>query len=212
MVDCSPLILRTLAGFLISGSASSAYDADPWIERLIAEIRELHREQRRVVGVCFGHQIIGQALGGQVSEIPPEKREKSLQLGPTQVIRNPAGLSYGLRAFTVTPEGRDRLAHENPALSLFYHHADIVSTLPAGARLLGEDERCPVHGMAIEGHILTVQGHPEFDTVSGKQVLYEILRKEGLDETAWGREATGDSLHVAQTFFRFFEDGRPSSG
>ena len=59
-------IMVAMSGFLIPGSASSAYDEDPWIAKLCEVIRDLRRDKRQVVGVCFGHQVIAQALGGKV--------------------------------------------------------------------------------------------------------------------------------------------------
>ncbi len=91
------LLFSLNAGFLLPGSYSSAYDQEPWVEELKRTIRsvcpfvsllacflcmppkltfvntkqhsELHAREARMVGVCFGHQILAESLGGKVSEM-----------------------------------------------------------------------------------------------------------------------------------------------
>ena len=52
--------------YLIPGSRASAYDDTPWIKSLVEFIRKMHAENVKIAGICFGHQIIAQALGGKV--------------------------------------------------------------------------------------------------------------------------------------------------
>ena len=52
--------------YLITGSKVSAYDDLPWIIELKNFIRTLHQHQKKLVGICFGHQLIAEALGGSV--------------------------------------------------------------------------------------------------------------------------------------------------
>ena len=54
--------------WLITGSKWSTYDSDPWIRRAEEFIRELRAYKRRTVGICFGHQLIAQSLGGKVEQ------------------------------------------------------------------------------------------------------------------------------------------------
>ena len=55
-------------GFLITGSKSSVYDDKDWIRALEGFVRECHAARRKVIGICFGHQLVAQALGGSVGK------------------------------------------------------------------------------------------------------------------------------------------------
>jgi GMP synthase-like glutamine amidotransferase len=66
----SPEDIGAYDGFVISGSPHDAYADDPWILRLCLLVRELHAARKRVLGVCFGHQVICRALGGLVGRAP----------------------------------------------------------------------------------------------------------------------------------------------
>ncbi|EKX52433.1 hypothetical protein GUITHDRAFT_42247, partial [Guillardia theta CCMP2712] len=129
--------------FIISGSLSSAYDREAWIENLCQYIRALHQMKKKILGICFGHQIVAVALGGKV-----------------EAHRN--GLYFGLREFDLSAEGRKTLKMDNNKLGLLFSHGDFVSEMPPGALSMGKSEWCGCEGMRIGDHILTLQGHPEF--------------------------------------------------
>lgn len=180
-----PFDYATLAdrydGFIIPGSMASAYDDPatyPWIPTLTATIRQLHERRRPVLGICFGHQIISQALGGRVE-------------------KNPKGLGAAKCLFDVLPLGANLGLAEAPGKNvgaLQYHHNDIVTRLPNCAANLACSATCPAHASAVfptaaearmavqrgaapsKPHAITLQGHPEFSTPTGAEVLADILR------------------------------------
>ena len=138
------------AVYLITGSKFGAYEDAQWITELEQWIQQAFHVGARLIGVCFGHQIIAQALGGKV-------------------IKSEKGWGVGVRS----------LPHLNPAFSsslpdqvkLIYSHQDQVVKLPNGATALLGDEFCPFASYTIDKQVLTFQGHPEFDAVYTRRLL-----------------------------------------
>jgi GMP synthase-like glutamine amidotransferase len=137
--------------WIITGSAKAAYDSDPWIGQLKKFIVELHQNKRKLIGICFGHQVIASALGGEV-------------------IKSPKGWGVGVKSFNVlSPQ-----AWMKPALkqvNLLFSHQDQVSKMPKEAKLLAEDSFCHFQMYQIGEHILSMQGHPEFSVEFAKSRL-----------------------------------------
>lgn len=119
--------------WLVTGSRHGAYEDHPWIAPLEDLIRAIRDAQKPMVGICFGHQIIAQALGGRVEKFA-------------------GGWSAGHRRYQIG--GRD--------VALFAWHQDQVVALPEGATVLGANAFTQNAVIAHGQHILTVQPHPEF--------------------------------------------------
>lgn len=149
--------------WLITGSRWSVTDQAAWINGAHEWIRRLHREHRPLVGICFGHQLIANALGGRAG-------------------RAAQGWGVGVHRVTI----RAQTSWMMPAatrLCLPVSHRDQVHALPPGAQVLAASAFCPIAAFALEDHILGLQGHPEFEPAFVRQVMDR--RREQLGETVY---------------------------
>lgn len=149
------------AVYLIPGCNLGAYDDIPWIKALLHWTRNAFDKGAKMMGVCFGHQLIAQALGGHV--------EKS-----------PEGWGIGLRESIIVdkeirevfPEGR---------LRLLYNHHDQVTKLPEGATLISTSTFCPIESYRIKHQVICFQGHPEYTPEYERHLLANFAEGEPLD-------------------------------
>ena len=102
-------------GFLITGSKSSVYDDKDWIRALEGFVRQCHAARRKVIGVCFGHQLVAQALGGTVG-------------------RSDKGWGVGVNCYKVDQAAFD-LADGDQFCLLASHQDQVMAMPPAPNRL-----------------------------------------------------------------------------
>jgi GMP synthase-like glutamine amidotransferase len=146
-----PASLRSDELYLIPGSRACAYDNTQWVKTLIEFIRTMYSEGVKMAGICFGHQIIAQALGGRV--------ERARQGWGTGVRSSEIIDPKALKFFS---EGR---------MNLLYNHHDQVVELPPRAKCFARSEFCPVDGFYIDDNIVTFQGHPEYTPEYNRHLL-----------------------------------------
>ncbi|MCK8464846.1 type 1 glutamine amidotransferase [Aliiroseovarius sp. S1339] len=120
-------------GWLITGSKHGAYEDHDWIAPLEELVRQIRDANLPLVGVCFGHQIIAQALGGKVQKFD-------------------GGWAVGRQVYDINGE----------KIALNAWHQDQVVELPEGARVFASNEFCENAGLMIGDKIMTIQPHPEF--------------------------------------------------
>lgn len=185
--DCYPVVdmqfpadAGAADGWLITGSRHGAYDDLPFIPPLEALIREIYRQEVPLVGICFGHQIIAQALGGTV-----EKFAGGWSVGATQYSMGEA--SVVLNAW----------------------HLDQVITPPDEATVIGSSGFCQNAFLGYGGKAFSVQAHPEFNSAfvqglidtRGRGVVPEALLEKA---TATLSMANSNALLAEKiaTFFR----------
>jgi len=122
-------------GWILTGSRYGAFEHRAFIRPLEAFIRSCADTHRPMIGICFGHQVIAQAMGGHV-----ERAAHGWTLG-RQV--------YGFAALGQT--------------ALTAWHQDVVTEAPDGARIAATHPDCPIAALDYPGWAASVQAHPEFD-------------------------------------------------
>ena len=137
--------------YLIPGSLDSAYDDKPWIVALVRWIEQAYSRGAKMMGVCFGHQVIARALGGEVR--PYE-----------------GGMGVGVRASRVL-DGQMQAYFPRQEMRLLYSHHDQVMVLPQGAELCATSEFCKNESFRIGNQVITFQGHPEFTVAYSRHLL-----------------------------------------
>lgn len=168
-----PEHIQEVDAYLITGSKASVYDDLPWIAPLEEFIRQLHAEQKPVVGICFGHQLIASALGGRTV-----KSEKGWGVGVHSCV------------FRQSVEG---MAEAGEQFKVYVNHQDQVVALPEGAEVLAGNEFCPNGLMRIDRHMLSWQGHPEFSEQFERDFL--DLRRDLIPPDRWEEaQATMDQM------------------
>jgi GMP synthase (glutamine-hydrolysing) len=121
-------------GWLITGSKFGAYEDHAWIPPLEAYLRDTFAAEVPIFGVCFGHQILAQALGGKVAKYPQ-------------------GWSVGPQTYKSDLFGDQKM---------IAWHQDQVVTRPAQACVAGSSAFCENAILTYGNHALTIQPHPEF--------------------------------------------------
>ena len=127
---------------IVTGSPASVTEGLPWMERAAACLRQLVSADVPVLGICFGHQLLGHALGGRVSA-------------------NPRGREMGTVELTISH--RDPVMGEPGVLQVNSTHVDSVVELPPGARVLGATALDPFAAVRFGPSAWGVQFHPEVD-------------------------------------------------
>jgi GMP synthase-like glutamine amidotransferase len=128
-----PAAVTEADGWLITGSRHGVYEDHPWIPPLEAFIRAAFAKRVPLVGICFGHQIVAQAMGGKVA-------------------RYDGGWAVGATDYNFGGE----------TLTLNAWHRDQVIEAPKGAQVIATNDHCANAALLYDDRALTVQAHPEF--------------------------------------------------
>ncbi|WP_051205747.1 type 1 glutamine amidotransferase [Oceanospirillum maris] len=137
-----PTSIDVCDAWLITGSAQGVYDNLPWMAPLRELIRSLHQQKRPLIGICFGHQIIAEALGGRVEKFS-------------------GGWNLGIQHYHIEQQ-LDCFDQPVVQFAINAIHQDQVLEAPKESHTFASAPSCKHAGLVIGHHILTLQGHPEF--------------------------------------------------
>lgn len=192
----------------------NSFEDVPWTNRLVEFTQSVLAQDRvRLLGICFGHQIVARALGMSVGpsdqgwetavcEVDLTDKGKEL-FGKDKLVSLQLCWRYSRH---------DTKLNAGPILQRIQQmHQDVVSSSPSAVTLLGSSPRCAVQGMYSPRRFITVQGHPEFN----EEIEIEIvnhLTKEGVFSEIQAQEALSrvgnehDGVSIGGTFLKFLLD------
>ena len=184
-----PNNINDCEGYLITGSRFSVYDQIDWIIKLKEFVKELDLIKKPLIGVCFGHQLIAQVLGGEAKEAK-------------------SGWTVGNQIYNLL-EDIPWIKEEVNSFKLLHSHKDQVSKLPDNAILIASTENVPIAMYTIGSHIFSHQGHPEFKP----EYVLDVAktRREALGEEVYLKALDSltsqipDNEIIAKCWINFFK-------
>ena len=165
---------------LLTGSRADAFSDVPWVVNLRAQVTHLLAAHKKLVGICFGHQLIALCLGAPVG-------------------RAPQGWCMGRMNYT-------RFDEPAQTWSLLASHQDQVLALPPGAQLLASQAQCPVAAFRVRDRVWCVQPHPEFVPDYSAFLLHKRRTQLGEQAFQMGMDSLSeghDGLALGQEIVRF---------
>ncbi|RZU98658.1 type 1 glutamine amidotransferase [Spiribacter vilamensis] len=143
--------------WVVTGSRASVHEAPEWVAPLKAFVRSIDEREQPLIGVCFGHQLIQAALGG-------ETRRSSM--------------GWHLGTYAVECEVAFAGREAGDPLALLAVHQDQVVAPAPGFERLATSAQCPWYAMR-RGRTLTIQGHPEFDQAFFAAIMERVRPRAG---------------------------------
>jgi GMP synthase (glutamine-hydrolysing) len=163
-------------GIIVSGSPLSVTDRAPWMLELGDELLQLAAQGTPVLGVCFGHQLLARAAGGEV-------------------VQNPRGREIGTVRVQLTEAGRKDVLFaswaDRPEIEVQATHLDAVDPLPPGVQVLASNENTAAQAYRLSETVAGVQFHPELWAEAMRDLILsrrDKLAAEGQDADALARQ------------------------
>jgi hypothetical protein len=173
-------------GWLCSPSRLSVYDDHAWLREVEQLLRDFVAKEKPYVGICFGHQLMAQALGATVSK---------------------ADYGWGIGAKHYEVVSPQPWMDSSNEIVLAASHQDQVQALPNGAQLLAHADYCPIGGMTIGETAWTLQVHPEFSPKLADSLLATRIALFGEEKAEAARQTLAEGLQqqrIASWISNFF--------
>ena len=175
--DLFPVDLTACDAYIITGSQFSVYEDIPWINKAKQLINDLYQAKIPTIGICFGHQLIAESLGGKVSKATDK------------------GWGVGVHSWKVI-ENEEWMGRQSPdSFALRVSHQDQVTELPPDAKLFASSEFCPIAGFQTGDHFLSFQGHPEFSKEYAKALINKRVERIGEELSQKAIESLKNEVH-----------------
>lgn len=177
---------------LLTGSRADSFSDEPWVVELRRQVTALLAQGKKMVGVCFGHQLIALCLGAPVGRAP-----------------------QGWGAGRVTYDWhRPDLPHseDRTQISLLASHQDQVLELPPGATLVASNNCCPVASFTVGNEVFCIQPHPEFSedvSAHSLNMRRHLLGEEKYLTCVQSLEHGHEGEHIGRMVVAFLQGRQP---
>ena len=189
--DAFPKSTADCDAWIATGSKHAVYEGHAWVERAAEFLRDLKEEKRPFVGICFGHQLLAHALGGEVAKA---RQGWGAGVLPLEILRQEPWMQ--------PPKHAVRIQHM---------HQDQVQRLPEGSVLLGRSPHCEVGMFRVGQTMLGIEGHPEFTREFGAALIDSRRPRIGnasAEEALKSLEKPNDGKTVGSWIARFIRSAR----
>ncbi|KAF4552117.1 Glutamine amidotransferase-like protein 3 [Elsinoe fawcettii] len=180
---------------LLTGSKHNSFDNAPWILKLVDYTKKILYDQDRVkiIGICFGHQIVGRAMGAKVA-------------------RSDKGWEVSVTPMQLTDKGKEIFGLGRDDMYIHQMHQDIVYEYPEGVESLAHSPKCSTQGFYKKGKVITVQGHPEFTNFITSAILdvrhdLGVLKDDIYDDAKTRVGNKHDGVVASKAFLQFVLEG-----
>ena len=177
---------------LLTGSKADSFSDEPWVRTLRERTTELLAQRKKLMGICFGHQLIAYCLGAEVG-------------------RASGGWGMGRMDYEWVGAKPLKPGAADARVALLASHQDQVKTLPPGATLQARSDFCPIAAYSIGDHVFCVQPHPEFIEAYSAYLLDKRRDKVGEERYAAAKADLAlphDGLAIARFMRDFVETAR----
>lgn len=173
-----PERVEDYSAYMVTGSRYSVYEKKDWINRLKTFVREIESAGKVYVGLCFGHQLLAEALGGKV--------EKARQ-----------GWCVGVHTFNLVKKTQ-WMQPELQQINLLMMCQDQVQKLPVDSQLLSSADKCPIAMFQVGDRMLGIQAHPEFNKAYDQALMEARVELMGIQTVEEGIKSLEKPIHQTE--------------